>query len=130
MINAFYISKSGAKNYQQYLDAVAHNLANVNTDGFKSQTVNFEELVYGDAQTEDGEVLENAVGNGSRVTVDRNMSEGMAKIDDDGTIIEGSNVDVATEMTKLIQAQRGFQMNSRMLQTADELEQYANSLRN
>ena len=129
MINAFYISKSGAKNYQSYLDAIAHNLANVNTDGFKSKEVNFEELIYGDALTEEGEVLENTIGNGSKANVSLNMSEGMAKVAVDGTVIEGSNVDVAAEMTKLIQAQRGFQMNSRMIQTADEIEQYANGLR-
>jgi len=130
MINAFYTSKSGAKNYQRYLDAVAHNLANVSTDGYKSKEVNFEELIYGDAQTEEGDAIENAIGNGSRVNVSVNMSEGLAKIADDGTVTEGSNVDVATEMTKLIQAQRGFQMNTRMIQTADEIEQYANNLRN
>lgn len=42
---------------------------------------------------------------------------------------ELSNVDLAEEMTRMMLAQRGLQMNLRMLQTADELEQDANNLR-
>ncbi len=44
-------------------------------------------------------------------------------------VLEGSNVDVTTEMTRLIQSQRGFQLSSQMIKTADELEQMTNSLR-
>ena len=43
--------------------------------------------------------------------------------------LEGSNVDMATEIAHLMTAQRGFQLNARMLQTIDEIEQTANSLR-
>lgn len=43
--------------------------------------------------------------------------------------IEGSDVDIAIEMTRMIMSQRGFQLNARMLQTADEIEQVTNSLR-
>lgn len=43
--------------------------------------------------------------------------------------LEGSNVDMATEMAHLMTAQRGFQLNAKMLQTIDEIEQTANSLR-
>lgn len=44
-------------------------------------------------------------------------------------VLEGSNVDVTSEMTRLIQSQRGFQLSAQMIKTADELEQMANSLR-
>ncbi len=43
--------------------------------------------------------------------------------------LEGSNVDLASEMTNLLQAQRGFQCSVKIIQTADELEGIANSLR-
>jgi flagellar basal-body rod protein FlgG len=43
--------------------------------------------------------------------------------------LEGSNVDMSTEMAHLLVAQRGFQLNAKMLQTIDEIEQTANSLR-
>ena len=42
---------------------------------------------------------------------------------------ELSNVDLVTEMTKMMTAQRGFQLNLRMAQTADEIEQTVNNLR-
>ncbi len=43
--------------------------------------------------------------------------------------LEGSNVDLSTEIAHMMTAQRGFQMNARMLEAIDELEQAANSLR-
>jgi flagellar basal-body rod protein FlgG len=43
--------------------------------------------------------------------------------------LEMSNVDMAEEMTNLIMNQRIFQLNSKIIQTADEMESMANSLR-
>ncbi len=43
--------------------------------------------------------------------------------------LEASNVEVSEEMVKLIQVQRAFQLNSTIIQTADEIEQTINSLR-
>lgn len=43
--------------------------------------------------------------------------------------LEMSNVDMAEEMTDLIMNQRIFQLNSKVIQTADEMESMANSLR-
>lgn len=43
--------------------------------------------------------------------------------------LEQSNVDLSREMTDLIMAQRAYQLNSRMIQTADEMEKQANNLR-
>ncbi len=42
---------------------------------------------------------------------------------------ELSNVDLIGEMTRMMIAQRGFQFNAKMIQTADELEQITNGLR-
>lgn len=38
-------------------------------------------------------------------------------------VLEGSNVDIATEFTRLITAQRGFQVNARVIQTTDSILQ-------
>ncbi len=38
-----------------------------------------------------------------------------------GGVLEQSNVDLATEMTNMITAERGFQANSRVISTADEM---------
>lgn len=43
--------------------------------------------------------------------------------------LESSNVEISEEMVKLIQIQRAFQLNSNVIQTADEIEQTINSLR-
>ena len=60
-------------------------------------------------------------------------ASGDAVIDNASQLVESayelSNVDLVTEMTRMMLAQRGFQFNLRMLQTADELEQVVNSLR-
>jgi len=44
-------------------------------------------------------------------------------------MLEGSNVHLADEMTRLIRTQRAFQLASRALTTADEMEGIANNMR-
>lgn len=50
-----------------------------------------------------------------------------------GDILQGyleySNVQIVEEMVKLIQAQRSYEMNSKTIQTADDMLQMANNLR-
>ncbi|MDR1603243.1 MAG: flagellar hook-basal body protein [Gracilibacteraceae bacterium] len=43
--------------------------------------------------------------------------------------LERSNVDVAAEMTRVIEAQRAFQINARLVSLSDEMEQQLNALR-
>ena len=43
--------------------------------------------------------------------------------------LEGSNVDMADEFTRMIQAQRGYQMNAKVVQSWDEIQQMANNIR-
>jgi flagellar basal-body rod protein FlgG len=60
-------------------------------------------------------------------------ASGEAEIRDDATVvqgyIEGSNVDLGEEMVNMIRAQRAYQLSSRVLKTADEMEGVANTLR-
>jgi flagellar basal-body rod protein FlgG len=46
MIRALYTAASGMNAQQANMDNIAHNLANVNTVGFKKSHVEFEDLVY------------------------------------------------------------------------------------
>jgi len=46
MIRALYVAASGMNAQQANIDNVAHNLANVNTAGFKKSHLEFEDLVY------------------------------------------------------------------------------------
>ena len=43
--------------------------------------------------------------------------------------LENSNVEIANEMVKVIEASKAFSFNSRMIQVADEIEQTVNNLR-
>ena len=46
MIRSLWIAKTGMEGQQTKLDAIAHNLANVGTNGFKRAGVVFEDLMY------------------------------------------------------------------------------------
>jgi flagellar basal-body rod protein FlgG len=46
MIRALYTAASGMNAQQTNIDNIAHNLANVNTSGFKKSRVEFQDLVY------------------------------------------------------------------------------------
>jgi flagellar basal-body rod protein FlgG len=43
--------------------------------------------------------------------------------------LEGSNVDIGDEFTRLIQAQRGYQLSSKVVQAWDDISRMANDLR-
>jgi flagellar basal-body rod protein FlgG len=75
MLRAMRTAASGMSAQQLYLDTIAHNLANVNTTGFKRARVDFEDLLYqtlspATAGTGDGQGAPVAlqVGHGSRPT--------------------------------------------------------------
>lgn len=46
MIRALYTASTGMAGQQMAIDTLAHNLANVNTPGFKQQRVEFQDLLY------------------------------------------------------------------------------------
>ena len=50
MIRALYTAASGMRAQQSHIDNIAHNMANVNTSGFKKAHLEFEDLVYQEAR--------------------------------------------------------------------------------
>ncbi|KXL54555.1 flagellar basal-body rod protein FlgG [Anaerotignum neopropionicum] len=58
--------------------------------------------------------------NGAPFVVDANVTRGS---------FEGSNVDIANEFAKAIEAQRAYQYSIRMVQTTDEIQNLINNLR-
>ena len=46
MIRAMRTAASGMLAQQTYVDSIAHNLANVNTTGYKKSRVQFQDLLY------------------------------------------------------------------------------------
>jgi len=69
-------------------------------------------------------------GNGNYV---ESVASGERRISDAAEVrqgvLEGSNVNLAEEMTRMIRTQRAFQLASRALTTADEMEGIANNMR-
>ena len=46
MFKALFTAASGMKSQQVYINTIANNLANVNTNGFKASQLNFQDLLY------------------------------------------------------------------------------------
>lgn len=228
MIKAFYNAAAGANSSQTYLDIISNNLANIQTDGYKSLKPEFSDLLYQNLVQEGDGIM---VGTGSKIdktdtlftmgnliqtdnetdyaiigdgffaiqkedeilytrtgsftignidgenylmldsgyVLDNNEEPIILSEDSEQVIgvykfrnnydlervgdnlfrvtneyaeyeisevpeikkgyLEGSNVSLSQEMVKMIQTQRAFQFNSKIIQVADEIEQTINSLK-
>jgi flagellar hook protein FlgE len=108
MISAIHAALSGLSAFAKQVEVSAHNVANLNTDGFKKSRT---ELVEADA----GGVLP---------VVEKEDCAGPAVLKERGygaEEVELSNVDLAEETVNQIIAQRGFEANLRTLKTADDM---------
>ncbi len=106
MMPAIQTALSGLTGFSKKIEVAAHNVANVNTDGFKNSQVEFVEV-------ETGGVLpvvqkDNAAG----PMVLKDIGQGPEQV-------ELSNADLADEAVNLIIGQRGFEANLQALKTAD-----------
>ena len=73
-------------------------------------------------------------GGGSFTATDiSGAAKAAAEDDESSTVLQGflenSNVELSDQMVNLIQAQRSFQMNSRVVQAADQIDEMINNLR-
>jgi flagellar hook protein FlgE len=108
MISAVHTALSGLTAFAKQIDVVAHNVANVNTDGFKKSEAAFVEAQGG------GVLPVVQKDNSAGPTVLKNTAQGPAQV-------ELSNVDLGEETVSQIIAQRGFEANLRTLKTADAM---------
>ena len=91
------------------------------TDANEKQEVGvFDYINYNGMQHIDGTRFLAVDKNGGLRMSDSNVVQGM---------LEGSNADLAEEMTKVIEAQRAYSMALKMVQTSDEIETTINNLR-
>jgi flagellar hook protein FlgE len=81
--DSLFVGVSGLEAYQNQLDVISNNIANVSTTGYKEQNVNFEDLLYQAQQyataptTNNGGVDGQYYGLGVKVgSIDTNFSEG------------------------------------------------------
>ena len=54
MMRSLYSGVAGLKTHQTKMDVIGNNIANVNTVGYKSQSINFSELMYQTTQSASG----------------------------------------------------------------------------
>lgn len=105
MINPVSLSASGIKAAFDSIDVSANNVANVNTDGFKSDTAAFSEG-----------------GNGGVVVNLRKSNTPGPTYLKDGKMAVASNTDLVQETAAQISAKVMASANMAVLKTADEME--------
>lgn len=108
MISAIHTALSGLTAFAKQIEVSAHNVANLNTDGFKKSRTEFVEV-------ETGGVLP---------VVHKDNSAGPAVLEDTehgSAQVELSNVDLGEEAVNQIIAQRGLEANLNSLKTADNM---------
>jgi flagellar basal-body rod protein FlgC len=125
--DAIDIAQTGADVSQLWLEAIAHNIANVNTirsadeEPFRALLVHAEESLDG-----------GGIGEGTRaVQILRSEGEPMWVFDpehplatEDGYVVRPV-VDMAKEMADMIAAQRSYQLNLQVIKTNEETYQSA-----
>jgi flagellar basal-body rod protein FlgG len=76
-MNSLYSAATGMTAQQLQLDVIANNLANVNTSGFKSSRVGFEDLLYQQVGSRQAIRLGSQIGMGSAATsTTKNLTQG------------------------------------------------------
>ncbi|MBS0166182.1 MAG: hypothetical protein JSR29_08870 [Nitrospira sp.] len=108
MISAIHTALSGLVAFGKQIEVVTHNVANLNTDGFKKSRTEFVE-----AQT--GGVLP---------VVKKDDASGPTVLRDTGGNqfpVELSNVDLGEETIQQIVAQRSFEANLQTIKTGNSL---------
>lgn len=98
MIRALFSAATGMVGQQLSVDTIAHNLANVNTTGFKKSRVNFQDLIYetlkpAGTETADGQIIPEGIQIGHGV-----RPSSIAKLFTPGNFVQtGNPLDLAIE---------------------------------
>lgn len=106
-LDALYSGVSGLQTNQQMLDVIGNNLANESTTGFKSQSVNFSDLVYQTLAT--GSSSENGTEGTNPIQVGTGVQVASVETNEQqGTLEEtGNQLDLALQGNGFFVAQNG-----------------------
>lgn len=108
MIKGIYSSLSALFGFQKKVDAIAHNTANVNTDGFKHSQVHLEESA--------------PLGVKATVrTIDTPGPTVLEQTPEGQQLVEKSNVDLSREIPNLMMSRRFYQANLKTIKVEDEM---------
>ena len=107
MMRALNTAASGMAAQHTSVDVIAHNLANVNTTGFRKQRAEFEDLIYQTIRTPGG-----TTGEGQKLPTGIQVGEGVRVVSTtqmhmQGSLLQtGSTLDLAVEGDGFFQIQR------------------------
>jgi len=135
MLSIFNISSTGVNFYKNSLDAIAYNVANINTVRSMEQGAVRRQTVVG---TADASPAPSMVGTGGTIgngvsfkMVQSDSGEGLVTFDPEHPLanedgyVRRPDIDLTTEMADMIIAQRGYQANLAVIQRATESYQAA-----
>ncbi|HIE59275.1 MAG TPA: flagellar basal-body rod protein FlgG [Persephonella sp.] len=105
MIRALWTSSSGMQAQQTNLDVISHNIANVNTVGFKKSRANFQDLIYQNLR--DPGVLSS---NDTRVPTGIQIGLGVKLSDVSKTFTQGSLIKTDRPLDLAIQGEGFFRI--------------------
>lgn len=108
MISAIHTALSGLAAVGKQIEVAAHNVANLNTDGFKKSRTEFVEVETGGVLP----VVKKDDASGPTVLRDTSGNQ---------FSVELSNVDLGEETVQQIVAQRSFEANVQTIQTGNSL---------
>ena len=117
--DALNIAGSGLNLHQTWLDAISYNIANINTVVPTSQTAFQAQMVVAQAVPNGG-----GVAVGGIALSDPNwmiVNDPDSPLADAQGNVRAPAVDMSSQMSELIMAQRGFQASSKIISTADTM---------
>ena len=124
IFGAIGIASSGLTVHRKWLDAVSDNLANVNTVRATSESAFQQKYVIAQEMTSgDGGVQVAGIAEGS--AEGRLVYEPDHPLADEAGYVRYPDIDMSSQMTQLIMAQRGYQANAAVVDRAKETYQAA-----
>ena len=128
MFGSLSVSASGMDVYQTWIDAISDNVANVNTIRSTDEIAFQQKMVVAESVGGAG----NSIGTGSRVAgIELGDGDGRLIYDtghplaDDDGMVRAPDMDLETQMTHLIVAQRSYQANVTVFERARDSYQRA-----
>ncbi len=110
MMRSLYSGVSGLKVHQTKMDVIGNNIANVNTVGFKSQRVSFNELFYQTTQSASGPNAETSTGGQNAKQIGLGASVGQISINitqEGGSQSTGNAFDLAINGSSFFVVEQG-----------------------
>jgi flagellar basal-body rod protein FlgG len=106
MMRALNTAASGMAAQQTNVDVIAHNLANVNTTGFRKQRAEFEDLIYQTIRTPGG-----TTGEGQKLPTGIQIGEGVRVVSTTQMHHQGSLIQTESTLDVAIEGDGFFQIN-------------------